>query len=61
VVVKNSPFISTLDLIDSKSVKGKFTWTNKRSIPRHIAAKLDRFMVTSVDIMVVAGGIYLHV
>ena len=33
------------DLIDINPVKGKFTWTNKRIGPGHIAARLDRFLV----------------
>ena len=35
------------DLIDIKPVKGKFTWSNKRIGPRHIAARLDRFLIHS--------------
>ena len=35
------------DLIDIKPVKGKFTWTNKRLGPDHVAARLDRFLVHS--------------
>ena len=35
------------DLIDIKPVQGKFTWTNKRIGPGHIAAQLDRFLVQS--------------
>ena len=35
------------DLIDIKPVKGKFTWTNKRLDPGHVAARLDRFLVHS--------------
>ena len=35
------------DLIDIKPAKGKFTWTNKRIGPGHIAARLDRFLVQS--------------
>ena len=35
------------DLIDIKPVKGKFTWSNKRIGPGHIAARLDRFLVHS--------------
>ena len=39
--------ISDWDLEDIKSSKGKFTWTNKRVGPGHIAARLDRFLVHS--------------
>eukprot|EP00253_Pinus_taeda_P017272 PITA_17272 len=35
------------DLIDIKPVSGKFTWSNKRLGPGHIAARLDRFFVHS--------------
>ena len=35
------------DLIDIKPVKGKFTWTNKRLGPGHVAARLDRFLIHS--------------
>ena len=30
-----------------KPLKGKFTWTNKRVVPGHVAARLDRFLVHS--------------
>ena len=35
------------DVIDIKPVKGKFTWSNKRIGPGHIAARLDRFLFHS--------------
>eukprot|EP00253_Pinus_taeda_P019488 PITA_19488 len=35
------------DLLDIKPVIGTFTWSNKRVGPRHIAARLDRFLVQS--------------
>ena len=35
------------DLVDIKPSKAKFTWTNKRIGPGHIAARLDRFLVHS--------------
>ena len=35
------------DLIEIKPVKGKFTWTNRRIGPSHVAARLDRFLVHS--------------
>eukprot|EP00253_Pinus_taeda_P029550 PITA_29550 len=35
------------DLIDIKLVIGKYTWSNKRTGPGHIAARLDRFLVQS--------------
>eukprot|EP00253_Pinus_taeda_P025362 PITA_25362 len=35
------------DLIDIKPTTGKFTWSNKRVGPGHIAARLDRFLVQS--------------
>jgi exonuclease III len=39
--------ISTWDLMDIKPSKGRYTWTNKRVGPGHIAARLDRFLVQS--------------
>eukprot|EP00253_Pinus_taeda_P032845 PITA_32845 len=33
------------DLIDIKPTASKYTWSNKRVGPRHIAARLDRFLV----------------
>ena len=35
------------ELEDIKPSRGKFTWTNKRRGPGHIAARLDRFLVQS--------------
>eukprot|EP00253_Pinus_taeda_P032065 PITA_32065 len=35
------------DLEDIKPTAGKYTWTNKRLGPNHIAARLDRFLVQS--------------
>ena len=35
------------DLLDIKPISGKFTWTNKRIGPGHIAARLDRFLIQS--------------
>ena len=37
--------ISEWDLEDIKPSKGKYTWSNKRLGPGHIAARLDRFLV----------------
>ena len=37
--------IATWDLIDIKPTTGKYTWTNRRFGPGHIAARLDRFLV----------------
>ena len=34
-----------LELADIGPSNGKYTWTNKRIGPRHIAAMLDRFLV----------------
>ena len=39
--------ISGWDLADIKPSRGKFTWSNKRVGPGHIAARLDRFLVHS--------------
>jgi exonuclease III len=35
------------DLEDIKPPRGKYTWSNKRIGPGHIAARLDRFLVQS--------------
>lgn len=35
------------DLEDIKPTQGKFTWSNKRLGPSHIASRLDRFLVQS--------------
>jgi len=35
------------DLIDIKPSTGKFSWSNKRIGPGHIAARLDRFFIQS--------------
>ena len=35
------------ELEDIPPDKGKFTWTNKRIGPGHIAARLDRFLIQS--------------
>eukprot|EP00253_Pinus_taeda_P010912 PITA_10912 len=39
------------DLLDIKPISGKFTWTNKRIGPSHIAARLDRFLIQSSFLM----------
>ena len=38
-------FILDWELEDIKPTSGKFTWSNKRIAPGHIAARLDRFLV----------------
>jgi ribonuclease HI/exonuclease III len=43
--------MSTWDLMDIKPSKGRYTWTNKRVGPGHIAARLDRFLVQSSFLM----------
>eukprot|EP00253_Pinus_taeda_P003998 PITA_03998 len=40
-------FILDWELEDIKPTSGKFTWSNKRIGPSHIAAHLDRFLVQS--------------
>eukprot|EP00253_Pinus_taeda_P035876 PITA_35876 len=40
-------FILDWELEDIKPTSGKFTWSNKRIGPSHIAARLDRFLVQS--------------
>jgi hypothetical protein len=42
---KSEDMINEWDLLDIKTIKGKYTWTNKISGPGHIVAKLDRFLV----------------
>jgi hypothetical protein len=39
--------INDWDLLDIKPIKGKYTWTNKRSGHGHIVSRLDRFLVHS--------------
>jgi hypothetical protein len=39
--------MSEWDLEDVKPTKGRYTWSNKRVGPGHIAARLDRFLVQS--------------
>jgi hypothetical protein len=39
--------IEEWDLLDIKPTKRKHTWSNRRSQPGHIAARLDRFFVQS--------------
>jgi exonuclease III len=43
--------MSSWELEDIKPAKGKYTWTNKRVGPGHIAARLDRFLVQSSFLM----------
>jgi hypothetical protein len=42
---KSEDMINEWDLLDIKLVKGKYTWTNKRSGLGHIVSKLDRFLI----------------
>lgn len=39
--------LSTYDLMDIRPIAGLFTWSNKRQGPGHIAARLDRFLISS--------------
>jgi hypothetical protein len=39
--------MSDWELEDAKPTKGKYTWSNKRAGPGHIADRLDRFLVHS--------------
>lgn len=39
-------FKSTLNQIDIKPSKGKFTWSNKRYGPSHIGTRLERFLLS---------------
>lgn len=39
-------FKSTLNRIDIKPSKGKFTWSNKRYGPSHIGTRLERFLLS---------------
>jgi len=38
-------WVEDWDMIDINPSSGKYTWTNKRIGPRHITARLDRFLV----------------
>eukprot|EP00253_Pinus_taeda_P018974 PITA_18974 len=40
-------FLQDWDMIDIKPSSGKYTWSNRRLGPGHIAARLDRFFVQS--------------
>jgi hypothetical protein len=44
---KMEELITEWDLIDIKQIKGKYTWTNQRTGPGHISARLDIFLVHS--------------
>lgn len=37
--------IADWDLVDVKPTKGKYSWSNRRLGPGHIAARLDRFLI----------------
>lgn len=39
--------IQDWDLLEIKPIFGKYTWTNKRIGPGHIAARLKRFLIQS--------------
>jgi exonuclease III len=39
--------ISDLDLYDVPSSKGIYTWNNRRAGPDHIAARLDKFLISN--------------
>eukprot|EP00253_Pinus_taeda_P028676 PITA_28676 len=39
------------DLVDFKPVKGKYIWTNNRTGENHIAARLDRFLISNSIMM----------
>jgi hypothetical protein len=43
--------INDWDLLDIKPIKGKYTWTNKRSGHGHIVSRLDRFLVHSSHLL----------
>jgi hypothetical protein len=42
---KLEDLISIMDLIDVHPSKGKYMWNNKRYGPRHIATRLDHFLI----------------
>ena len=44
---KMENFIQLWDLIDFKTNKGRYTWTNNRSGVANISARLDCFLVQS--------------
>jgi exonuclease III len=44
---KMDDLISYLDLFDVPPAKGMYTWNNRRAGPGHIAARLDRFLISS--------------
>eukprot|EP00253_Pinus_taeda_P033119 PITA_33119 len=57
-IYSRDPFLTTVenmilqrDLVDFKLVKGKYTWTSNRIGDNHIAAMLDRFLISSSIMM----------
>ena len=44
---KLEDLMAELDLLDPTPKNGKYTWNNKRTGPCHIAARLDRFLVST--------------
>jgi exonuclease III len=44
---KMDDLISDLDLFDVPPSKGMYTWNNRRAGPGHIAARLDRFLISN--------------
>lgn len=48
------------DLIDIKPSLGKYTWSNKRLGPGHIAARLDRFLV-QISFLLLGLDIRMHI
>ena len=47
---KLEDLLAELDLLDPMPKNGKYTWSNKRVGPEHIAARLDRFLVSTTFI-----------
>ena len=43
--------IEELQLVDIQTLNGFFTWQNKRTGTRHIASRLDRFLVLESTLM----------
>jgi hypothetical protein len=44
---KMDDLISDMDLFDVPPSKGMYTWNNRRAGPGHIAARLDRFLISN--------------
>eukprot|EP00253_Pinus_taeda_P014299 PITA_14299 len=49
-------FIMNMELVDTKTINGTFTWNNKRGGASQVASKLDRFII-SEDLLLTGPAI----